>query len=278
MARPLIDQHRHELLLAVADAALPVDADEDRVIQALVNLLTNAAKYTPPGGHIRLTAHPAVTMIEVTCEDDGPGISDEMLPTLFEPFFQGPRSIDRRQGGLGLGLSLARHLTELHGGTLTFEPVFPHGSRFVLRVPCAPSAPLPEAPTDTSRLVAATPRRVLLVEDNTDARAMMQTALATAGHRVEEASDGVSALAVATTFKPDVVVLDIGLPGMNGYEVARALRGRYPDLRLIALTGYGQDADAQAAADAGFDAHCTKPIGVAQLLNEIDAADTSAIR
>jgi CheY-like chemotaxis protein len=194
------------------------------------------------------------------------------LPTIFEPFAQGPRAIDRQQGGLGLGLALARSLTEMHGGTLTFEPAPRHGSRFVMRLPRATSAPATDRADDVPT-VAATPRRVLLVEDNVDARVMMQLALETAGHRVHAAPDGVAALAAADAFKPEVVVLDIGLPGMNGYDVARALRRRYPPLRLIALTGYGQDADARAAGEAGFDAHCTKPITIAELLSTIAAAD-----
>jgi CheY-like chemotaxis protein len=272
MARPLIKQHGHELLADVPDAGLAVDADEDRVVQTLVNLLTNAAKYTPSGGHIRIVGRLTGDSIELSCEDDGPGISEALLPTIFEPFAQGPRAIDRQQGGLGLGLALARSLTELHGGTLTFEPAPLHGSRFVMRLPRAKAAPAPSRPDDIDRIAATTPRRVLLVEDNADGRLMMQTALEMAGHRVHAAPDGVTALDAAATFKPEVAVLDIGLPGMNGYDVARALRRRYPELRLIALTGYGQDTDARAAGDAGFDAHCTKPITIAELLNEIEDA------
>jgi CheY-like chemotaxis protein len=169
-------------------------------------------------------------------------------------------------------LALARSMTELHGGTLTFEAVTPHGSRFIMRLPRATGAPSPAAGGDGLQARPATARRVLLVEDNDDGRMMMQAALEAAGHVVQSAADGLSGVAAAAAFAPDVAVLDIGLPGMNGYELARTLRRRYPDLRLIALTGYGQDADAQAAGEAGFDAHCTKPITIDELLNEIEAA------
>jgi signal transduction histidine kinase len=272
MARPLIRQHQHQLTVDVPAEGLAVDADEDRIVQALVNLLTNAAKYTPPGGHIRITGRRDDGMIELVCEDDGPGISEDLLPTMFEPFAQGPRAIDRQQGGLGLGLSLARSLAELHGGSLTYAAVVPHGSRFIMQLPAATATVPPGPPADNQQALAATPRRVMLVEDNTDARVMLQTALEAAGHRVQGAPDGITALALAASFSPDVVILDIGLPGMNGYEVARTLRTKYSSLRLIALTGYGQDTDAQAAADAGFDAHCTKPVTIDALLAEIDAA------
>jgi CheY-like chemotaxis protein len=217
-------------------------------------------------------------MITIVCEDDGPGIAPELLPTIFEPFAQGPRAIDRQQGGLGLGLSLARSLTELHGGALTYESVSPHGSRFIMRLPAASTNVPFEDANDDHVPVAVTPRHVMLVEDNSDARVMLQAALENAGHLVRVAPDGVSALKLAASFTPDVAILDIGLPGINGYEVARMLRARFASLRLIALTGYGQDSDAEAARQAGFDAHCTKPITVGQLLDEIAACDTGGVR
>jgi signal transduction histidine kinase/CheY-like chemotaxis protein len=276
MARPLITQQGHQLTIDIAATGLAVDADEDRLLQALINLLSNAAKYTPPGGHIRISATGIDHTIELACQDNGPGISPELVPAMFEPFAQGPRAIDRQQGGLGLGLALARSLTELHGGTLTFETVTPHGSRFVMRLPRASALPAPSPDSGDLPRGMATSRRILLVEDNDDARAMMQMALEAAGHAVETARDGVSAVAVAAAFAPEVAILDIGLPGMNGYDLARMLRGRYPALRLIALTGYGQDGDVQAADDAGFNAHCTKPITIDELLSEIESTTRSA--
>ena len=199
------------------------------------------------------------------------------MPTIFEPFIQGPRSLERQQGGLGLGLTLARSLTELHGGLLRYAPVAPHGSRFVVRLPLATAAVTAEplsAPTEH----VVTPRRVLLVDDNTDGLDMMRLALETKGHEVQSAGNGNDALVVAAAFQPDVAVLDIGLPGIDGYELARALRAAQPHLRLIALTGYGQDSDAAAATQAGFDAHCTKPLTIAGLLDQIAALEERGVR
>jgi len=269
MAGPLIEQLGHALYVDVAYSGFPVDADQDRIVQVLVNLLTNAARYTPSGGRIALTSRIVEDRIEIVCEDDGPGVPHELVPTLFEPFTQGPRSIARQQGGLGLGLALCRSLTELHGGRLRYEPVDPHGSRFIVSLPMVASGVVD---TDAPEPVIEPPvtrRRVLLVEDNVDGLEMMRLALETKGHEVQSATDGRSALEVAAAFLPDVAVLDIGLPGIDGYELARALRAAQPQLRLIALTGYGQDSDAEAARRAGFDTHCTKPVTIAVLLEQI---------
>jgi signal transduction histidine kinase/ActR/RegA family two-component response regulator len=279
MARPLIEQHGHSLDVDVPGTGLPIDADEDRIVQVIVNLLTNAAKYTPPGGRLRLTAGAGEGVVEIACEDDGAGIAPELLPTIFEPFAQGPRSIARQQGGLGLGLMLARSLTELHGGSLRYETVVPHGSRFIVRLPLASASIDAEPPPDPGRDAETTPiapRRVLLVDDNADGREMMRIALQSAGHEVASAAEGEAALVTAAALEPDVAVLDIGLPGIDGYALARLLREKHPRLRLIALTGYGQHADAVAAREAGFDAHCTKPVTVAALLDQIAAHEVSA--
>jgi signal transduction histidine kinase len=272
MARPLIDRHRHELLVDVPAAGLVLDADEDRIVQVLANLLTNAAKYTPPGGHIWLTARATGAMVTIACEDDGPGVDPALLPTLFDAFVQGPRTLERHQGGLGLGLALARSLTEMHGGTIKLEGrAAGQGSRFVVRLPLAAGAP-PPGPADAPAGPAArAARKVLVVDDNLDAGEMLRGALEQAGHSVAIAADGPAALAAAAASAPEVAVLDIGLPGMSGYELARQLRQRYPRIRLIALTGYGQPADAEAAARAGFDLHCAKPIAISALLAHIDA-------
>jgi signal transduction histidine kinase/ActR/RegA family two-component response regulator len=272
MARPLVEQHGHALHVSVPETGLPIDGDQDRMVQVLVNLLTNAARYTPPGGHLALTSECVDGCIKITCEDDGPGVPAELIPTLFEPFTQGPRSIARQQGGLGLGLMLARSLTELHSGVLRYEPVVPHGSRFVVSLPLATGA-VPDEPVSAPTKSVVTPRRVLLVDDNADALEMMRLALETQGHEVQSASNGNDAVVIAAAFQPDVAVLDIGLPGIDGYELARALRAAQPHLRLIALTGYGQDSDAAAAIQAGFDAHCTKPLTIASLLDQIAAVE-----
>ncbi len=276
MAGPLIEQLGHVLSVNVAYAGLPIDADQDRIVQVLVNLLTNAARYTPSGGRIALRSSVVGESVEIVCEDNGPGVVPELVPTLFDPFTQGPRSIARQQGGLGLGLALARSLTELHGGRLRYEPVDPHGSRFIVSLPAAAAGVADAAEPQPISEPLVIPRRVLLVEDNMDGLEMMRLALETRGHQVQSASDGRSAVGIAAAFRPDVAVLDIGLPGLDGYDLARALRAAHPQLRLIALTGYGQDADAEAAHRAGFDAHCTKPIAIAALLEQI--AESRSVR
>jgi signal transduction histidine kinase len=271
MARPLLDQQRHSLDVQVPATGLAIDADLDRIVQVLSNLLTNAAKYTPPGGRVALAASAAADRAVVTCEDNGPGVPPELVPKLFDTFAQGPRALDRREGGLGLGLALARTFTELHNGTIRVEALAGEKwSRFVVTLPLAPAtvAP-PPAVAPTRALEPSLPRRVLLVDDNADACEMLRTALGDAGHTLAIANNGDDALSVAGRFQPQVGVLDIGLPGMNGYELARRLRTFYPGIRLIALTGYGQTGDVEAALAAGFDAHCAKPVTTASLLELI---------
>jgi len=273
MARPLIEQLTHTLHVRVPQTGLPIDGDQDRIVQVLINLLTNAARYTPAGGRVALTTQAVDGLVEIACEDNGPGIPADLVAAVFEPFTQGPRSIARQQGGLGLGLTLARSLTELHGGSLRFEPAQPHGSRFIVSLPLASADVVgDDAPTATTQTLLA-PRRVLLVDDNVDGVEMMRLALETRGHEVQSATDGSVAVALAAAFQPDVAVLDIGLPGIDGYDLARALRATQPGLCLIALTGYGQDADAEAAIEAGFDAHCTKPLTIDGLLAQIAALE-----
>jgi CheY-like chemotaxis protein len=248
MARPLLERHRHGLRVGVPLSGLTINGDEDRVVQVLANLLTNAAKYTPEGGQISMSGEAEAGVAVIACEDDGPGIPDEVRATLFAPFAQGPRTLDRAQGGLGLGLALARSLTTLHGGTIELEtPPSGRGSRFVVRIPLATGDPAPAAVADPAGWVPRDGgRRVLGVDDSVDACEMLRAVLERAG------------------------LLDIGLPGMDGYELARQLRRSHPLIRLIALTGYGQPADAQTAERAGFDRHCTKPVEIASLLEQIE--------
>ena len=276
MARPLIEQHTHALYVGVPTTGLPIDGDQDRLVQVLVNLLTNAARYTSPGGHLALTATVVSDVVEITCEDDGPGIPADMAPTIFEPFTQGPRSIARQQGGLGLGLAIARSLTELHGGRIRYEAGQPTGSRFIVSLPLASASAPAEAPSAPVAELSITPRRVLLVDDNADGLEMMRVALQSTGHSVTAVSDGNAAVTTAAAIRPDVAILDIGLPGMDGYQLARVLRAEHPRVRLIALTGYGQETDAAHALAAGFDAHCTKPVTIAALLEQIEALDATA--
>ena len=269
--KTLIEQHEHTLTVNVGRTGFPLNADQDRIVQVLRNLLTNAAKYTPSGGNIWITARTEGGVVSIACEDDGPGVAPDLAPILFDSFSQAPRSLDRRLGGLGLGLTLARSLTELHGGTIAYEGRgTERGSRFVVRLPIAVSGPR-SAPAETPQVATAiTALRILVVDDNVDAVEVLREGLETAGHRVTIALDGPSALSEAAVVQPEVGVLDIGLPGMDGYELARRMRRSHPVMRLIALTGYGQKADIDAALRAGFDAHCTKPISLAALLEQIE--------
>ena len=273
--RTLVEQHEHTLDVNVDHTGFPLNADQDRIVQVLRNLLTNAAKYTPTGGHIWISARTAGGFVAVTCEDNGPGVAAELAPILFDSFSQAPRSLDRRLGGLGLGLTLARSLTELHGGTIGYESRGQEGgSRFTVRLPMAMGAARPADSDEPTLATTTTALRILVVDDNVDAVEVLREGLETAGHHVTVALDGPAALSEAAVVAPEVAVLDIGLPGMDGYELARRLRRSYPLMRLIALTGYGQKADIDAAIRAGFDAHCTKPISLAALLEQIERRRT----
>jgi signal transduction histidine kinase/CheY-like chemotaxis protein len=271
MARPIISQHRHTLDVSVPATGLAIDGDIDRIVQVLSNLLTNAAKYTPPGGHIALLADESGDRIVIACEDDGPGIPADLAPMLFDPFAQGPRALDRREGGLGLGLALSRTFTELHGGTVRVEPRGADGgSRFVVTLPRTRSGADVAAPEPAALDAGSDSQRILLVDDNADACDMLRAALERAGHIVCTAANGPDAIDLADAFRPEIGVLDIGLPGMDGYELAARLRDMHAGIRLIALTGYGQAGDLKAAIAAGFDAHCAKPVTITGLLGHIE--------
>jgi signal transduction histidine kinase/ActR/RegA family two-component response regulator len=273
MVQPLVVQKRHTLSVDIPAGGLVVDGDIDRIVQVLSNLLTNAAKYTPADGRLSVSAAAVNDQVRIACEDNGPGIAPELVPTLFNDFAQGPRALDRREGGLGLGLALARSFTELHGGTIAFEPATAGGSRFIVTLPLVHDVADSLANPDvTARLVNGASRRILVVDDNDDAAEMLRIALADAGHVVATAASGPDALRVAADFRPDVGVLDIGLPGIDGYELARRLRETNATIRLVALTGYGQDADVEAATRAGFDAHFAKPVPIASLLEALTGA------
>ncbi|MBM3217497.1 MAG: response regulator [Candidatus Rokubacteria bacterium] len=234
------------------------------------HLLANAVKFTPPGGRIavHLTARDREALLEV--EDSGDGIAPEDLAVIFEAFRQGGTS--RRRGGLGIGLDLVKRLTELHGGTVeAFSEGPGYGARFVVRLPlAAPPAPPPRRVPTTTRLDG---RTVLVVEDNGDTRQVLKFMLEIEGAQVEAVETGVEAVARAETFRPQIVLCDIGLPDIDGLEVARRMRGRawFSDTRMIALTGYGQPEDIGHALEAGFEAHLTKPINLDQLLALLSA-------
>jgi signal transduction histidine kinase/CheY-like chemotaxis protein len=263
-ATPHIERRRHRLSLDLPSEAIWLNGDLVRLAQMVANLLDNAAKYTPEGGHIGLAAHRIDDEVSLTVSDTGIGISPEHLGNVFELFKQVNRSVERSAGGFGLGLTLVRTLAELHGGTAEVASDGPGlGSRFTVRLPVwagtPPAAPAPPAPAPEA---APTPRRVLVTEDNEDLAESFATTLALDGHRVRIASDGHSALHALPVFDPDVVLLDVGLPDMNGYEVARQIRRHSPrtDLTIITLSGYGQPEDRRQSKAAGCDAHLVKPV------------------
>jgi PAS domain S-box-containing protein len=270
MARPLLDQNQQYLDLDVPLDGLRVFGDTARLAQVIANLITNAAKYTDRGGNIRVSARNVNGQVELRVEDNGIGIAPEILPHIFEMFVQEQQGIERSRGGLGLGLSIVQNLVKLHGGTVAaYSDGRGCGSEFTIRLPLAVTEhgglhPVAqhETPTATSQ-----GRRVLIVDDNEDAAELLAALLEALGNTTCVAHDGPSALEVADNFGPELAVLDIGLPVMDGYELAREFRCRYPDqkLKLIALTGYGRDSDRQRAQEARFDAHLVKPVAVEQL-------------
>ena len=268
MATPVLETGSHSLDLAVPRGELFVDGDAVRLSQVIGNLLTNAARYTPSAGNVRLSAAREGGEVVIRVKDDGMGIAPDLLPRVFDLFVQGPRTIDRREGGLGLGLAVVKNLVGLHGGTVSAHSQGPGlGSEFVVRLPALRVAPRPAVRAGTeSRPPAQGGRRVLVVDDNVDAAVILAETLSTMGHQVAVAHDGPEALRVQASFNAEVGVLDLGLPVMDGYELAsRMRRGAVQPLRLIALTGYGQDQDRERTTQAGFDAHLIKPVELQEL-------------
>jgi CheY-like chemotaxis protein len=250
---------RHRLDFAGVPA--PVEADPTRLEQIALNLLDNAVKYTPPTGRVAVSVERAAGQAVLRVRDTGRGIARELLPAIFDAFTQAAPSLDRRTGGLGLGLTVVKRLVELHGGSISADSPGPGGgSEFVVRLPLARSEAVPGPPA-AEPLSMPRPRHVVVVEDNADARDSLRLLLEMMGHRVETAGDGRAGLALLLGAKPDIAFIDVGLPGLDGYAVATTVRaepaGR--DLYLVALTGYGQAADRERALAAGFDAHVVKP-------------------
>ena len=279
IATPLFEERRHHFHVETLPHRLGVIGDESRLVQVFTNLLTNAAKYTAPGGHIAMLVGQTSERIVVEVRDDGIGIEPELLPRVFDLFVQGYQGRDRAAGGLGLGLALVRSLVQLHGGEVEVRSGGRGaGSSFTVRLPAAQPAASPEegaAPDGDLRAaaLAAGPAklRILLVDDNEDARWMLAEMLAELGYEVEAVGDGRAALGVLEAFTPDVAILDIGLPDMDGYELAERVRGtaRGKQIRLLALTGYGSALDQARSRAAGFELHLVKPIDVKQLLKHI---------
>jgi signal transduction histidine kinase len=275
IARPAIEAPGHELQVALPDEAIWLELDAVRMAQAIGNLLHNAAKFTPSHGRIRLEAARAANKLRISVADNGVGIAQDHLQSAFDLFTQGERSLDRSQGGLGIGLSLVKGLVEMHGGEVSAASPGPgKGSTFTILLPLdrlearAPAAAVAVAP------VKHEGRRVLVVEDNADAAESMMLLLRGIGHDVTVVTDGSEAIEVARRVRPEVVLLDIGLPGMDGFQLAAALRA-LPEtsrVRIIAVSGYGQEKDRQRSAQAGFDLHLVKPVDPARLAEAVGMA------
>ena len=268
-ARPLLDQRRHLLTVTPSSQPIWLHADASRLEQVVVNLLTNAAKYTDEGGHVWLTIEQEGEECVLRVRDTGVGIAPELLPRVFDLFTQAERSLDHSQGGLGIGLALVQRLVEMHQGRVEAFSVLGQGSEFVVRLPVVPT-PIVELPAanllETSELQGPS-LRVLVVDDNVDAAQSIAMLLRLLQHQVRTAHDGPTALEAALDFRPDIALLDIGLPRMDGFEVARRLRQQpvFQSLVLVAMTGYGQDSDRESSRQAGFDHHLVKPTDFALL-------------
>jgi signal transduction histidine kinase/DNA-binding response OmpR family regulator len=274
--RPMIEAREHHVSICLPEGAMPVIGDPTRLEQVAANLLNNAAKYTPTGGRIDISLRTEKGEAVLSCKDTGVGIPEEMLEQIFQPFTQVNRTLDRSEGGLGIGLTLVKRLVEMQGGSVCALSDGPgKGSEFIVRMRLADRGvwvdekrPVhqatengtadEQAPASKSR----TYRRILVVDDNVDGAQSLAMLLRTVGHEVQVYHDGLKALESARTFRPDVVLLDIGLPGLNGFEVAERLRGQSGggELLLVAITGYGQASDVRRAQEAGFDHHFIKPI------------------
>jgi CheY-like chemotaxis protein/two-component sensor histidine kinase len=264
ISRPIIEVAGHELTVTLPDDPIYVDADAARLAQVFSNLLNNAAKYTERRGRITLTLQREGNHAAVRVKDTGVGISAEHLPNIFEMFSQVERSLEHSQGGLGIGLSLAKRLTEMHGGTIEANSEGPNkGSEFIVRLPAVSGPPAqPQTTAEEEDKPAPQRCRVLIVDDNEDTVTSLSIMLRILGHEVHSARDGLQALEAANSFRPDVVLLDIALPKMNGYEVARRIRQESwgKNMKLVALTGLGQEEDKRRSIEAGFDHHLTKPM------------------
>jgi PAS domain S-box-containing protein len=270
VASPLFEQGRHQLEVSVPAAQLVVSGDRVRLVQVVANLLTNAAKYTSPGGHVSITAEADGGEAVLRVRDDGIGIAAEVLPQVFDLFVQGPQASDRARGGLGLGLSIVRGIVAGHAGRVVAHSDGPgRGSEFVVHLPLASEPPraVSSSSAPESGKALTKPLEVLVVDDNVDAAELLAEALAACGCRVVTAHDGPEALRLAARSEFDAALLDIGLPVMDGYELVGRLR-ELPGLsraRFVAVTGYGQESDRRRASEAGFDEHFVKPVDLARI-------------
>lgn len=275
MVRPMIEERRHELSLQLPDQPLPLDADATRIEQVFQNLLMNAAKYTEAGGRIEIRGEVDQGQLVVHVTDTGIGMSPDWVPYVFDLFTQGERALDRSQGGLGIGLTLVKQIVEMHGGTVHADSKgLGQGSTFTVRLPLAPDVALPDTPACSFTTAGADrPLKVLVVEDNEEAAHAVRVLLQSAGHEVAVCTHGLHALAAARNFQPNVVLLDIGLPGKDGYQIAQEMRAdeRLRNVQIVAVSGYGQSRGKESCREAGFDDHLVKPIDFDALLSVLRA-------
>ena len=273
---PIIEQRRHRLDVHVGRRGLGVDVDPDRMAQVVSNLLTNAAKYSDAGSTILVDASQRGSMVRLRVKDEGVGIAPDMIDRVFDLFTQQRQTIDRSKGGLGLGLTIVRALVDQHGGKVQARSKgIGKGSEFIVELPrvAVAAAPAKAVTRSSKRRARGTGKRVLVVDDNEDLLATIRVALEMLGYVVETAHDGPTALARATAFHPDVALIDIGLPVMDGYEVAKRLRDPSvagEKVQLVAVTGYSQEADRRRARAAGFDQHLVKPVELAKLQSVVN--------
>jgi PAS domain S-box-containing protein len=276
-SRPAIESSQQELKIELPSQPIYLHADPVRMAQVFSNLLNNSGKYSEPGGCISIVVERQGPAAVISVKDTGIGIPPDMLPKIFDMFTQIDRSLDRSDGGLGIGLTLVRRLVDLHNGSVQANSAGPgQGSEFIIRLPIVVEIPeqLPEPAVTEQKLVDAS--RILVVDDNRDSATSLALLLKAAGNDTQIAHDGLAAVELADSFRPDVILLDIGLPRLNGYEVARRIRGQTwgQGMILVALTGWGQDDDRRKSKEAGFDGHMVKPVGYAALvktLNELRA-------
>ncbi len=261
--KPLVDERQHALFATIDRGNLWVNADPTRLEQVIVNLLNNAAKYSENAGKIWLMAYNLGGDVVVSVKDQGIGIAPEKLPLMFELFAQGDRTLARSEGGLGIGLTIVKKLVEMHGGSVTAQSDGPgKGSAFTIRLPAASRPAAPAAAGDSPKKSKGGKCRVLVVDDNLDTAQGMASILNLLGHEVFTAHNGPEALKAASVHQPDFILLDIGLPGMNGYEVATRLRQEESSKNafIVAVSGYGQEEDLRRSKVAGFDRHLIKPV------------------
>lgn len=267
-ANHLIEAGQQQLNIHLPGESITLDADADRLQQVLWNLLSNAAKYSPAGGKIDVRAERVGNELFLSVRDEGIGISAEMIPRVFDMFVQADRTLDRSQGGLGIGLTLAQRIVQMHGGSIHAKSAgIGNGSEFSIRMPVVPDIDETIMPPNTGQSSQPKPLKILIAEDNRDSAATMAILLRNLGHQVTIAYDGAEALKIAAELQPDAFLLDIGLPVLNGYEVAKRVRqqSQLDKTRLLAVTGYGSPDDAQRASKAGFDFHLVKPVSFDEL-------------